>query len=945
MIATWMEPAGKHAQQVQLSYPQLSQLQFLHVHFYLQRSYVQHSYVPRSQRLCPWRLQPHYFVPADNRYSRFCLLIVVWTLLITAGSYSVPLQAQQCPLVAGAPNCGTAFDPGSNPAGHIAPQHAGNPIDVITGNKYQRVDDYQALGSRLRFSRHYNSALADYNLRLGQGWRHSYHVVLTRASETILHIVQSDGRKIVFQAEDVNVDNAIYKALDAEDGYVVGGDNRVWNLPDGRRFSFHGSFLVRIDFPDGDFLDMYYRNAALNSVTDSHGLQISIGYYPGGIELPRYDESSDVALGGHIREVKLPDGQKILYHYDSRRNFSAVGYADGVKQTYEYADPVYTSHLTGIGDGSGVLQKAWAYDEWGRGVRYEHVAAGKSMKFVYTEGMHADFVRTDRAGESAGSANTGGVNTGGASSDNGEVSRTNFYNPEGPEAGYTDVIRDDGFVVSYAWQRETARQRNQVVAIKEFACEGCAPDAMDWARQNRPLDLLVGGAGTDGPGGFDVGDRGRNQGERKGEGGNQYGVDSAQGEFGAQDATGLTRDGNDSLDASAADTDLDWQYQPGPGTLDGQMIIKDDGHEITAGIKSNRQGEVVDVTLGDTRLVELLKAWSAGEIAFCGSGVSEQASASEYRQQRLRAIDSGAAGSAAGACFEDLVMLLELKDTVERGQEGTESLELRNRSQRSSNRFCGLPGGRTCAEFQEDYEMAQLSACVYGSGACAPGWQVVPAASLPGIAQADFVQWPFASTLFYNPVRDVYVLAFRGTDDSEDWRENILQHAGIMTPQYEHAIQLATDIQRALPGRNLEFTGHSLGGGLATIAALGTAEPATIFKPAALHVNTGRGLNVAYENADQYVEVLAVDGDILTMALNTPQRPSYEDAPFEYEPNGWFPAPGAMTELPRPDPSWIRQEQAAASGIMAAQGAVLHGRAAVLESMQTVLINNCGVTP
>lgn len=83
------------------------------------------------------------------------------------------------------------------------------------------------------------------------------------------------------------------------------------------------------------------------------------------------------------------------------------------------------------------------------------------------------------------------------------------------------------------------------------------------------------------------------------------------------------------------------------------------------------------------------------------------------------------------------------------------------------------------------------------------------------------------------------VLAFAGTDFTSlaDWKANILQGMGIESTQYTNAIELAKGYSLNTGG-NISFTGHSLGGGLASAAAIHTGGSATVFNAAGLHNNT-----------------------------------------------------------------------------------------------------------
>jgi len=71
---------------------------------------------------------------------------------------SLAVAACATPYV-GAPSCSQKEDPGSASTPTELGVHIGNPIEAIGGNKYQQETDYQAVGSALTWTRHYNSAL------------------------------------------------------------------------------------------------------------------------------------------------------------------------------------------------------------------------------------------------------------------------------------------------------------------------------------------------------------------------------------------------------------------------------------------------------------------------------------------------------------------------------------------------------------------------------------------------------------------------------------------------------------------------------------------------------------------------------------------------------------------------------------------------------------------
>ena len=82
-----------------------------------------------------------------------------------------------------------------------------------------------------------------------------------------------------------------------------------------------------------------------------------------------------------------------------------------------------------------------------------------------------------------------------------------------------------------------------------------------------------------------------------------------------------------------------------------------------------------------------------------------------------------------------------------------------------------------------------------------------------------------------------YVLVFAGTNihSLADLVTDADQYFNGKAPQYDSALSLALKLNNLLADKNLTFVGHSLGGGLATLASLMTGRYAITFNPAALN--------------------------------------------------------------------------------------------------------------
>lgn len=108
------------------------------------------------------------------------------------------------------------------------------------------------------------------------------------------------------------------------------------------------------------------------------------------------------------------------------------------------------------------------------------------------------------------------------------------------------------------------------------------------------------------------------------------------------------------------------------------------------------------------------------------------------------------------------------------------------------------------------------------------------------------------------PNGPVHTVAFRGTAESADWLENGKQGVGMESDHYRRAKMIATTVAQNDP--NVSFTGHSLGGGLASAAAARTGRPANTFNAAGLSARTVDG----YPDPAAPVDAYYVPGEVLS---------------------------------------------------------------------------------
>ncbi len=113
---------------------------------------------------------------------------------------------------------------------------------------------------------------------------------------------------------------------------------------------------------------------------------------------------------------------------------------------------------------------------------------------------------------------------------------------------------------------------------------------------------------------------------------------------------------------------------------------------------------------------------------------------------------------------------------------------------------------------------------------------------------------------------DQYVLAFAGTDvlSLRDWTTDLFQAFGLPTAQYATAAKYAQSAALRF-GSNLRFTGHSLGGGLASLAAIRTGLHATTFNAAGLSSQTASRYNRTLNNSSVLIHAYYSSYDVLSL--------------------------------------------------------------------------------
>ena len=147
-------------------------------------------------------------------------------------------------------------------------------------------------------------------------------------------------------------------------------------------------------------------------------------------------------------------------------------------------------------------------------------------------------------------------------------------------------------------------------------------------------------------------------------------------------------------------------------------------------------------------------------------------------------------------------------------------------------------------EAGRDADYARLAQAAYETGDPIPdGWRKVDAEELKklGIDPSDLDTENGMQASVYQNADGKYVLAFRGTElDRQPGLDlrNDIEGAVVTSFQVSDAIDVSTKLALAVGRENVDFTGHSLGGELASAGALATGGKAVTFNAAGLSVTS-----------------------------------------------------------------------------------------------------------
>lgn len=313
-------------------------------------------------------------------------------ILPGAGGAGVGGGICQAPLT-GNPNCNSA------PAAlqESAPSAgAGNPINVLTGNKYEEVLELPALPGELglEWRRVYNSHSPHVGLT-GAGWRSSYEAALYDNGRE-LQILQADGRRLSFARDPQHP--SLCASLAPGRGRVViedGPDGRTdlrryrWQWPDGRELIFAAIGasermkpatypLIAIRSARGAQLTLLYQGGQLVRIRDPQGRELHLHYRDGKLDhvsTPVGELRYIRDANGRVVDARFGEGDDSLahlYHYESELQGGSVWRLTG--------------HSVQRGSGKPDRLATWRYDN--RGLAIESRSEQEVVSLDYSRPGH-----------------------------------------------------------------------------------------------------------------------------------------------------------------------------------------------------------------------------------------------------------------------------------------------------------------------------------------------------------------------------------------------------------------------------------------------------------------------------------------------------------------------------------------------------------------------------
>jgi YD repeat-containing protein len=298
-----------------------------------------------------------------------------------------------CPQVA-------TSSPGKTNGKITASNSVGEPINIGTGNVYQRDEDFN-VGRWLNFARYYNSDSSAGLDTIGQHWRHSYashlNYVPGSSNTGTVTITREDGRVATYAlaggvwGNEFDVPDALTEQTDTN------GNPTGWTLSrvDTRTTEQFNASGQLISIQDADNLVTvlnYSTTATPTTVAPGPGYLISV------VDPQQRAIQFAYTGSGLIKQVIAPDGSIYGYAYDSNNDLQNVNYPDGKIKTYLYDESPNNGGNTALGLLTGILDESsnrylsYSYNASAQGINNQMADGVASYSVTYNSDGSADVV-------------------------------------------------------------------------------------------------------------------------------------------------------------------------------------------------------------------------------------------------------------------------------------------------------------------------------------------------------------------------------------------------------------------------------------------------------------------------------------------------------------------------------------------------------------------------
>ena len=263
-------------------------------------------------------------------------------------------------------------------------ERVADPIDVATGNMFDRVTDYEMPVGRFGFTRYYNS-LAGTNTAartLGRNWRSNFdrflRIEYANNQAALVTAERPDGKEYVF-----SVHNGVW-ASDKDVNMTLVQSGAYWGITDENDdteiYYTVGSvgFLVQIQQRGGDVQSLVYNgNNQLVTVSNSFGRALQFTYQT-----------------NLLRTLTTSDGLVVTYNYNASGKsgimpdrLASVTFSTAPTTTlrYVYENGALPFALTGIIDENNQRYATWTYDSYGRALSSQHAGGADFTGIFYND--------------------------------------------------------------------------------------------------------------------------------------------------------------------------------------------------------------------------------------------------------------------------------------------------------------------------------------------------------------------------------------------------------------------------------------------------------------------------------------------------------------------------------------------------------------------------------